>query len=79
MKLALVGATGRVGSRILTEALARGHEITAIARHIEKLPSDPQPLTKMWNAVLGDEFRLEELISGRSTASAGYWRVNLTA
>lgn len=41
MKLALVGATGRVGSRILAEALARGHEVTAIARHIADLA--PQP------------------------------------
>jgi len=37
MKLALVGATGRVGARILTEALARGHDVTAIARHVETL------------------------------------------
>lgn len=37
MKIALIGASGRVGSRLLTEALARGHEVTAIARHPEKI------------------------------------------
>ncbi|HTX23479.1 MAG TPA: NAD(P)-dependent oxidoreductase [Steroidobacteraceae bacterium] len=37
MKIALIGATGNVGSKILTEALARGHQVTGIARHIEKL------------------------------------------
>lgn len=38
MKIALIGATGYVGSRILNEALTRGHEVTAIVRHPERLP-----------------------------------------
>lgn len=38
MKIALIGATGFVGSAILQEALERGHEVTAIVRHPEKLP-----------------------------------------
>ncbi len=38
MKLVLTGATGFVGSNILKEALDRGHEVTAIARHLGKLP-----------------------------------------
>lgn len=37
MKLALIGATGYVGSAILAEALERGHHVTAIVRHPEKL------------------------------------------
>ncbi len=32
MKIAIIGATGQVGSRILAEALRRGHTVTAIAR-----------------------------------------------
>lgn len=32
MKIALIGATGFVGSAVLIEALNRGHEVTAIAR-----------------------------------------------
>ena len=32
MKIALFGATGMIGQRILNEALRRGHEVTAIAR-----------------------------------------------
>lgn len=36
MKIAVLGATGRAGSRIVAEALKRGHEITAIARTPEK-------------------------------------------
>lgn len=41
MKLALVGATGNVGARILDELLARGHQVTAIARHPEKVSVRP--------------------------------------
>jgi putative NADH-flavin reductase len=37
MKIALIGASGFVGSAILKEALDRGHKITAIARNPEKL------------------------------------------
>lgn len=39
MKIALIGATGFVGSAILQEALQRGHEVTAIVRQPEKLQS----------------------------------------
>ncbi len=42
MKVALIGATGYVGSRMMIEALRRGHEVTAIARHPERLPPVPQ-------------------------------------
>ena len=38
MKIALIGATGYVGASILAEALARGHHVTAIARHTAALP-----------------------------------------
>jgi uncharacterized protein len=37
MKVAFIGASGNVGSRILAELLGRGHEVTAIVRHPEKL------------------------------------------
>ncbi len=38
MKIALIGATGFVGSHILEEALDRKHEVTAIVRRPERLP-----------------------------------------
>jgi len=37
MKIALLGATGFVGSALLEEALRRGHSVTAIVPHPEKL------------------------------------------
>jgi uncharacterized protein len=39
MKIAILGATGQVGSRIVTEILGRGHNVTAIVRNPEKAPS----------------------------------------
>jgi uncharacterized protein len=39
MKIALIGATGNAGSRILAELSRRGHHVTAIARQPEKLPA----------------------------------------
>ncbi|MFY9690953.1 MAG: NAD(P)-dependent oxidoreductase [Candidatus Acidiferrales bacterium] len=37
MKIALIGGTGYVGSKILAEALRRGHNVTAIERHPQRL------------------------------------------
>ena len=41
MHIALYGATGKSGSRILTELLLRGHQVTAIARDPAKLAAQP--------------------------------------
>jgi hypothetical protein len=40
MRIALVGATGRVGSLLMKEAVTRGHSVTAIARGADRLPAD---------------------------------------
>lgn len=41
MKITLIGATGTVGQRILTEALQRGHQVTALVRDASKLKPEP--------------------------------------
>lgn len=41
MKIALVGASGAVGSRILKELSSRGHQITAIARDASRIAPGP--------------------------------------
>ena len=42
MKVALIGATGFVGKAVLEELLARGHDVTALARDPAKLEARPQ-------------------------------------
>ena len=43
MKIAILGATGNVGRRLVAEALRRGHAVTAVARGTAgKLPADPK-------------------------------------
>jgi putative NADH-flavin reductase len=49
MKIAVFGASGTIGQRIVREALDRGHEVTAISRH--PLPS---PFNGQVKAVAGD-------------------------
>src|SRR3984957_13710743 len=39
MKIAVVGATGATGRRVVKHALAQGHFVTAVARHPERLSS----------------------------------------
>lgn len=45
-KIALIGATGFVGSHLLTELVNRGYEVTAFARSVDKIPvKDGNPKT----------------------------------
>lgn len=39
MKIALIGASGNVGTRVAAEASSRGHAVTAISRRPEKQPA----------------------------------------
>lgn len=61
-KIALIGASGRVGSRILNELLDRGHQVTAIARSTEKIIQRPGVHAVEGNA--NDRQELSRLIEG---------------
>jgi uncharacterized protein len=41
MRVAVIGGTGKIGSKITAELLHRGHSVTAIARNPEKAPILP--------------------------------------
>jgi uncharacterized protein len=70
MKIALIGPTGNVGSRINAELLRRGHEVAGIARHPERLPSQPHVTVKRGDA--NDEDGLAALLTGHDAViSAG--------
>jgi putative NADH-flavin reductase len=50
MQIALYGATGKSGSRILTELLSRGHQVTAIVRNPASLAPQPNLTVKQGDA-----------------------------
>jgi putative NADH-flavin reductase len=41
MKIALIGFSGLVGSRVLAELRCRGHTVTGIARDVKSIASQP--------------------------------------
>src|SRR5262249_52455701 len=51
-KIALFGATGTIGSRILREALDRGHQVTAVVRDPNKITEHHDRLTVTTGDVL---------------------------
>lgn len=59
MKLIVFGATGDVGSRVVTEALARGHEVTAAVRTKAGLSSLPKSI----KSVVADATDQDALVS----------------
>jgi putative NADH-flavin reductase len=50
MKIALIGVSGRVGTRLLAEMLKRGHSVTGIARDTANVASRPQLTLKAADA-----------------------------
>jgi putative NADH-flavin reductase len=46
MRIVIYGGSGRVGSRIVDEALERGHEVTAVARDPDKLERSSERLLR---------------------------------
>lgn len=60
--IALIGASGQAGSRILKELSDRGHSVTAIARHPEKIASLPGVTAKAGD--LTDKEALTKLLAG---------------
>lgn len=52
MRIALFGATGTIGARILKEALDRGHEVTAISRDPAKVAVSGAKLKKTAGDIL---------------------------
>ena len=60
--IALVGASGQAGSRILKELSDRGHAVTAIARHPDKVAALPGVTAKAGDA--NDREGLAKLLAG---------------
>ncbi|WP_369247891.1 NAD(P)-dependent oxidoreductase [Streptomyces sp. R41] len=66
MKLVLFGATGMVGTRIATEASARGHQVTAVSRSGQS----PIPGVTATAADASDPAKVAELAAGADAVAS---------
>jgi putative NADH-flavin reductase len=71
MKIALFGATGTIGQRILDEALRRGHSVTAIVRDPSRLAVDHANLTAVRGDLL-DSKSVAESVAGHDAVISAY-------
>jgi putative NADH-flavin reductase len=70
MKIALLGATGFVGSALLKEALDRGHTVTAIVRHPDKLEARDGLIARAGD--IYDSAALADLLRGQEAVISAF-------
>lgn len=70
MKLAIIGASGFIGSALLKEALARGHQVTALVTRPERLSAQDN-LTAL-QANVFDESTLSEQLAGHQAVISAF-------
>jgi putative NADH-flavin reductase len=71
MKIAIIGASGFVGTHLLTEALNRGHRVTAIVRHPEKIKVS-HPNLKVAKGDVLQESSVAALVAGHDIVVSAY-------
>ena len=71
MKVALYGATGKSGSRILKELVSRGHQVIAIVRNPAKL-SQPAPGVLITQDDLSDSKKIAAAVNGAEAVISAY-------
>jgi putative NADH-flavin reductase len=72
MNLILYCATGRAGRCILDELISRGHQVTAVARSLDKLPEQLPDTVKRVRDDLSSVDRIAEIISGADAVVSAY-------
>jgi uncharacterized protein len=70
MKVVLFGATGKSGSRLLQELVSRGHQVTAAARDIGKVPASAN--IKVRQDDLSDAQHTADVIRGADAVISAY-------
>jgi len=70
MKVALIGASGFVGTAILNELLQRGHQVTAIVRHPEKVKKAANMTVVSANVLDKDD--ISKAIKGQDAVISAY-------
>lgn len=70
-KVALIGASGFIGSELTTELLNRGYEVTAIVRSADKIKNDNKNL-KVVSADIFDTDKLAEVLKNNDAVISAY-------
>lgn len=71
MNIAIIGASGFVGTALLNEAIQRGHQVTAISRHPENIASDSDLVTPK-SVDISNEDTLDETLSGHDAVLTAF-------
>jgi putative NADH-flavin reductase len=69
MKLTIVAATGRIGHELVTQALAAGHDVTAVARRPRDLPAAVRAVTV--DLAAADPGVLADAVAGADAVLSG--------
>jgi uncharacterized protein len=64
LKIIVYGSTGRVGSRVVSEALNRGHQVAAVSRDPSRVKQQHPNLTAVQGDIL-DKESVGELVAGQ--------------
>lgn len=70
LKIALFGATGMIGSRIAAEAARRGHQVSALARHPERVAVGANIVAHKGDVF--DEAAMGSLLKGHDVIASAY-------
>ncbi|MFE9365040.1 NAD(P)-dependent oxidoreductase [Streptomyces sp. NPDC006978] len=71
MRLTVFGATGAVGQEVVRQALAAGHEVTAVVRDPARLPEGLRGVALHAVVPLGDESAVRGAVAGRDAVLSG--------
>jgi putative NADH-flavin reductase len=64
MNILILGASRGIGLQLLKQSLAAGHNVTAMARHFQDLPDQPEQLRGISGDIL-DEAKVREVMAGQ--------------
>lgn len=71
MDIAIIGASGFVGSNLVKEAIRRGHHVTAISRSTDNIPSYSELVTPQ-SVDINDRTKLVRVLSGHDAVLTAF-------
>jgi len=71
LRIAVLGASGHTGRQLTTQALARGHDVVAVARTPERLALSPDPHLRIAAAEVHDRDAMRRALDGVEAVVSG--------